>query len=63
MASMARRSTATASATVFENQGKGPEAFVRAHFRRLQALRRAGHVERPDADTWRVPANVTEWWW
>ena len=47
----------------FENQGKDPEAFVRAHFRRQQALRRAGHVERLDADTWRVPTNVTEWWW
>ena len=40
--------------------GGDPEAFVRSHVRRLEALRRAGHVERLDADTWRVPANIGE---
>jgi hypothetical protein len=39
----------------FERQGKDPEAFVRSHVRRLEALRRAGHVERIDADRWRIP--------
>ncbi|ARN83494.1 hypothetical protein B1812_08240 [Methylocystis bryophila] len=44
----------------FERQGKDPEAFVRFHVRRLEALRRAGHVERLDADKWRVPGEITE---
>ena len=34
--------------------GGDPEAFVRSHVRRLEALRRAGHAERIDADHWRV---------
>jgi type IV secretory pathway VirD2 relaxase len=40
--------------------GGDPEAFVRSHVRRLEALRRAGHVERIDADRWRVPADLVE---
>ena len=40
--------------------GGDPEAFVRSHVRRLEALRRAGHVERIDADHWRVPADLAE---
>jgi hypothetical protein len=44
----------------FERQGKDPEAFVRFHVRRLEALRRAGHVERIDADHWRVPADLVD---
>jgi len=44
----------------FERQGKDPEAFVRFHIRRLEALRRAGHVERLDDDHWRVPRNLAE---
>jgi hypothetical protein len=44
----------------FERQGKDPEAFVRSHVRRLEALRRAGHVERIDADNWRVPKDIVE---
>lgn len=44
----------------FERQGKDPEAFVRFHVRRLEALRRAGHVERVDADHWRVPTDIVE---
>ncbi|MER9364350.1 DUF3363 domain-containing protein, partial [Mesorhizobium sp. M0500] len=41
----------------FLEQGKDPEAFVRFHVRRLEALRRAGHVERIDDDHWRVPKD------
>jgi hypothetical protein len=37
-----------------------PEAFVRSHVRRLEALRRAGHVERIDVDHWRVPADLLD---
>jgi hypothetical protein len=40
--------------------GGDPAAFVRSHVRRLEALRRAGHVERIDADHWRVPADLAE---
>jgi hypothetical protein len=42
----------------FERQGKDPEAFVRSHVRRLEALRRAGQVERIDADRWKVPKDI-----
>ena len=42
----------------FERQGKDPEAFVRSHVRRLEALRRAGQVERIDADHWKVPKDI-----
>jgi len=41
-----------------ERIGGDPEAFVRSHVRRLEALRRAGHAERVDADYWRVPADL-----
>jgi type IV secretory pathway VirD2 relaxase len=44
----------------FERQGKDPEAFVRSHVRRLEALRRAGLVERIDADNWKVPKDIVE---
>jgi len=44
----------------FERQGKDPEAFVRSHVRRLEALRRAGLVERIDADHWKVPKDIVE---
>lgn len=40
--------------------GGDPEAFVRSHVRRLEALRRAGHAERIDGDHWRVPADLPE---
>jgi type IV secretory pathway VirD2 relaxase len=40
--------------------GGDPEAFVRSHVRRLEALRRAGHAERIDADHWRVPVDLPE---
>jgi hypothetical protein len=35
----------------------GEEGFVEAHVRRLEALRRAGIVERVDADHWRIPED------
>jgi type IV secretory pathway VirD2 relaxase len=40
--------------------GGDPEAFVRSHVRRLEALRRAGHAERIDADRWRIPADLLD---
>jgi type IV secretory pathway VirD2 relaxase len=40
--------------------GGDPDAFVRSHVRRLEALRRAGHAERIDADHWHVPADLPE---
>lgn len=40
--------------------GGDPEAFVRSRVRRLEALRRAGHAERIDADHWRIPADLSE---
>ena len=43
-----------------ERIGGDPEAFVRSHVRRLEALRRAGHAERIDADRWRVTADLPE---
>jgi type IV secretory pathway VirD2 relaxase len=43
-----------------ERIGGDPEAFIRSHVRRLEALRRAGHAERLDTDTWRVPADISE---
>ncbi|MDP2374024.1 DUF3363 domain-containing protein, partial [Reyranella sp.] len=43
-----------------ERLGGDPAAYVRSHVRRLEALRRAGHVERIDADQWRIPANLPE---
>ena len=43
----------------FERQGKDSEAFVRSRVRRLEALRRAGHVERIDADHWKTPTTLS----
>ncbi len=40
--------------------GGNPDAFVRSHVRRLEALRRAGHVERIDDDHWKVPADLPQ---
>ncbi len=37
-----------------------PEAYVEAHVRRLEALRRAGVVQRLDADHWRIPADLEQ---
>jgi type IV secretory pathway VirD2 relaxase len=44
--------------TAIERIGGDPEVFVRSHVRRLEALRRAGHAERIDADHWRVPTDL-----
>ncbi|WP_354138401.1 DUF3363 domain-containing protein [Bradyrhizobium sp. LB11.1] len=46
--------------TAIDRIGGDPEAFVRSHVRRLEALRRVGHTERIDADHWRVPADLPE---
>ena len=40
--------------------GRDPEEFVQAHVRRLEALRRAGIVERLEEDVWRVPKDLVE---
>ena len=36
------------------------EAYVESHVRRLEALRRAGIVERIDADCWRIPDDFED---
>ena len=43
-----------------ERLGGDPAAYVLSHVRRLEALRRAGHVERIDADQWRIPVDLPE---
>lgn len=43
-----------------EKIGGDPDAFIRSHIRRLEALRRAGHVERIDADHWKIPGDLPE---
>ena len=40
--------------------GGDPAEYVRAHVRRLEALRRAGIVERMDAQTWNVPNDYSQ---
>jgi hypothetical protein len=44
----------------FGRELKDPESFVRSHVRRLEALRRAGHVERIDDDHWKIPGDILE---
>jgi type IV secretory pathway VirD2 relaxase len=39
---------------------RDPKDVVAAHVRRLEALRRAGHVERVAEGVWRVPADLPE---
>jgi type IV secretory pathway VirD2 relaxase len=43
-----------------EKIGGDPDAFIRSHVRRLEALRRAGHVKRIDADHWKIPNDLPE---
>jgi type IV secretory pathway VirD2 relaxase len=43
-----------------EQFGGDPQAFVQSHVRRLEALRRVGHVERIDADRWQIPMDLAE---
>ena len=40
--------------------GRDPEKFVEAHVRRLEALRRAGIVERLKEGVWRVPQDLVD---
>ena len=40
--------------------GDDPRGFVEAHIRRLEALRRAGIVERVDPGVWRVPPDFLD---
>ena len=40
--------------------GRDPEAFVEAHVRRLEALRRARIVERLEEGVWRIPKDLVE---
>jgi type IV secretory pathway VirD2 relaxase len=37
-----------------------PDAFVESHVRRLEALRRAGIVERLSADSWLIPGDIEQ---
>jgi type IV secretory pathway VirD2 relaxase len=37
-----------------------PKTFVEGHVRRLEALRRAGHVERLAEGVWRIPGDLVE---
>lgn len=40
--------------------GDDPDGYVAAHVRRLEALRRAGIVERLDNGAWRIPADYLD---
>jgi len=42
------------------SDGHDPEALIERHVRRLEALRRAGIVERSAEGVWRVPADLPE---
>lgn len=43
-----------------DGPGRDPEGFVEAHVRRLEALRRAGIVERLQEGVWSVPRDLIE---
>jgi type IV secretory pathway VirD2 relaxase len=49
-----------ATRDIIEQRHGDPDAFIRSHVRRLEALRRAGHVERVDADHWKIPEDIAE---
>jgi type IV secretory pathway VirD2 relaxase len=49
-----------ATRDIIEQRHGDPDAFIRSHVRRLEALRRAGHVERIDADHWKIPGDFAE---
>ena len=49
-----------ATRELIERRHGDPDAFIRSHVRRLEALRRAGHVERIDADHWKIPEDIAE---
>ena len=44
----------------FERQGKYPEAFVRSHVRRLEALRRGRLCRTIERPYWEVPKDIVE---
>jgi type IV secretory pathway VirD2 relaxase len=49
-----------ATRETIERRHGDPDAFIRSHVRRLEALRRAGHVERIDADHRKIPEDIAE---
>ena len=49
-----------ATRDIIEQRHGDPDAFIRSHVRRLEALRRAGHVARIDADHWKIPKDILE---
>ncbi|TGQ51079.1 DUF3363 domain-containing protein [Mesorhizobium sp. M1C.F.Ca.ET.193.01.1.1] len=49
-----------AARTQIERIKGDPDAFIRSHVRRLEALRRAGIVERIDADHWKIPDDIAD---
>lgn len=49
-----------ADARASARPGDDPNGYVAAHVRRLEALRRAGIVERLDEGVWRVPGDYLE---
>jgi type IV secretory pathway VirD2 relaxase len=55
-----RTSEHLAVAQADDRPGHNPEGFVEAHVRRLEALRRAGIVERLEEGAWRVPTDLVE---
>ncbi len=55
-----RTSAHLAVARADDRPGRNPEGFIEAHVRRLEALRRAGIVERLEEGVWRVPSDLVE---
>ena len=49
-----------ATRDIIEQRHGDPDAFIRSHVRRLEALRRAGHVELIDANDWKIPDDIAE---
>jgi len=47
-------------ARVEATRGQDAEVYVGTHVRRLEALRRAGMVERMEAGVWKVPSDLAE---
>ena len=55
-----RTSEHLAVARAEDRPGRDREGFIEAHVRRLEALRRAGIVERLEDGVWRVPKDLTQ---
>ena len=49
-----------ATRDIIKQRHGDPDTFIRSRVRRLEALHRAGHVERIDADHWKIPDNIAE---